>query len=113
MLAGEGLLRPTGTIEIPHPRRVRRWSRPFANVPTFYGNWMAGLRAVLTITGSVLGTSTFASALIFSGSRMVVLKVGPKSIGSGLMTSKHIDPAAVTLTSCCCPSISGQWDLTG
>jgi hypothetical protein len=83
------------TTETPHPRRVRRWSRPFASVPTFSGNWMAALREVLTITGIVLVSSTFASALIFSGNRMAVLKVGPKSIGTEPTTSKHTDLAGL------------------
>ena len=58
-------------------------------------NWMAALREVLTVTGIVLVTSTFASALISSGSRMAVLKVGPKSIGTKPAPSRHTDLAAL------------------
>jgi hypothetical protein len=46
------------------------------------------------VTGIVLVTSTFASALISSGSRMAVLKVGPKSIGTEPAPSRHTDSAA-------------------
>jgi hypothetical protein len=56
---------------------------------------MAALRGALTVTGSVLVTSTFASALISSGSRMGVLKVVPKSIGTKPVPSRHTDSAAL------------------
>ena len=90
-----GALARIATIEIPHPKRVRRWTRPFASEPTFSGNSMAALREVLNVTGIVLVTSTFASALISSGSRMAVLKVGPKSIGTKPAPSRHTDSAAL------------------